>query len=58
MLLQNCLSFLEYVFRKISYKSNDELEPYCNCNLCYTCKTISYFTGQHLKKTVTYSKNV
>lgn len=52
MLLQNCLSFLEYLFGQMIY---NELETECNCNLCYT---ISYFTGQRLKETVSYSKNV
>ena len=55
MLLQNCLIYMEYLFGQII---SNELDPDCNCNLCYTCKTISYFTGQWKKETVSYSKNV
>jgi hypothetical protein len=58
MVLQNCLFFMEYLFGQIIYKKADELDPDCNCNMCYTFNSIKYFTEQRLKESVTYSKNV
>ncbi len=55
MVLQNCLLFMEYLFGQMF---SNELDPDCNCNMCYTFNSIKYFTGQRLKESVTYSKNV